>query len=325
MADKNMRTIQFPGSEDVYHVVDQVARDLAGKAVRTVNGNPPDDAGNITVEEGGGSVEKAVVAEAVAEYMLENPPAPGPQGEKGDKGDTGPQGAKGDKGDTGLQGAKGDTGAQGPQGPKGDPGATPNLQIGTVETLAAGSEATASISGTAEEPVLNLGIPRGPAGEAGGSGTGGTSFPSEANALAGWDGNGQPTKYSRPLQVPMGGTGRQILTSGSYMVGGGYSVNFKTPAQVRADIGAAPKMIVRLVALPRTGWSSGAQTVAVEGVLADEAAQLIRPVPALDCQAAYMAAGILCTGQGENSLTFTAQQQPAASLGVYVVIQEVGA
>lgn len=64
---------------------------------------------------------------------LENP-APvsimGPQGEKGEKGDTGPQGAKGEKGDTGAQGAKGakgekgDTGATGPQGEKGDTGAT---------------------------------------------------------------------------------------------------------------------------------------------------------------------------------------------------------
>jgi hypothetical protein len=49
----------------------------------------------------------------------------GPQGPKGDKGDTGPQGPKGDtgpqgpKGDTGPQGPKGDTG---PQGPKGDTG-----------------------------------------------------------------------------------------------------------------------------------------------------------------------------------------------------------
>lgn len=44
---------------------------------------------------------------------------------------------------------------------KGDTGATPNLTIGTVETLPAGSDATATITGTAEEPVLSLGIPKG--------------------------------------------------------------------------------------------------------------------------------------------------------------------
>lgn len=44
-------------------------------------------------------------------------------------------------------------------------GATPNLQIGTVETLDAGINATASVSGTPENPLLNLGIPKGPPGE----------------------------------------------------------------------------------------------------------------------------------------------------------------
>ena len=50
-------------------------------------------------------------------------------------------------------------------------GITPEFTIGTVETLDAGSDATASISGTKENPVLNLGIPQGLPGE-GGSGGG---------------------------------------------------------------------------------------------------------------------------------------------------------
>ena len=87
--------------------------------------------------------------------------ATGPQGPKGDTGATGPQGPKGDAGATGPQGPKGDTGAIGPQGPKGDAGATPNITIGTTSTLPAGSDATASITGTPENPVLNLGIPKG--------------------------------------------------------------------------------------------------------------------------------------------------------------------
>ena len=48
-------------------------------------------------------------------------------------------------------------------------GVTPNLTIGTVETLPSGSDATASITGTVENPVLNLGIPKGADGN--GSGT----------------------------------------------------------------------------------------------------------------------------------------------------------
>lgn len=49
-------------------------------------------------------------------------------------------------------------------------GITPEFTIGTVETLDAGSNATASISGTKENPVLNLGIPQGLPGEGGAGG-----------------------------------------------------------------------------------------------------------------------------------------------------------
>ena len=58
------------------------------------------------------------------------------------------------------------------KGDNGDTGATPNLQIGTVTTLESGSNATASITGTTENPVLNLGIPKGDKGDTGASGTG---------------------------------------------------------------------------------------------------------------------------------------------------------
>lgn len=78
---------------------------------------------------------------------------------KGDKGDTGPQGLKGDKGD------QGDTGPQGQQGPKGDTGATPEITIGTVTTGAPGTDASATMTGTPESPVLSLTIPRGMPGE----------------------------------------------------------------------------------------------------------------------------------------------------------------
>ena len=81
---------------------------------------------------------------------------------KGPKGDTGATGPKGDKGDTGAQGPAGPAGASGPAGVD---GVSPVLSIGTVETLAAGSNATASLGGTAANPVLNLGIPRGADGD----------------------------------------------------------------------------------------------------------------------------------------------------------------
>jgi hypothetical protein len=87
---------------------------------------------------------------------------PSLRGEQGEKGETGERGPIGPQGETGPQGPKGDTGAK---GDKGDIGATPNLTIGTVETLDPDESATATITGTAENPVLNLGIPQGRTGE----------------------------------------------------------------------------------------------------------------------------------------------------------------
>ena len=104
-------------------------------------------------------------------------PSRGAKGDKGEKGDKGAQGiqgeqgiqgvqgGKGDKGDKGSPGAKGDKGEPGAKGDKGDPGATPNLTVGTVTTLEAGQNATASITGESPDLTLNLGIPKGADGE----------------------------------------------------------------------------------------------------------------------------------------------------------------
>lgn len=58
----------------------------------------------------------------------------------------------------------GQQGTPGTPGTNGTDGQTPNITIGTVETLPAGSNVTASITGQTPNLVLNLGIPQGPAG-----------------------------------------------------------------------------------------------------------------------------------------------------------------
>lgn len=78
--------------------------------------------------------------------------------------------SRGAKGEPGSPGARGEPGSPGAKGDKGDTGATPNLTIGTVTTLNAGQNATASMGGTAESPVLNLGIPKGADGQSGADG-----------------------------------------------------------------------------------------------------------------------------------------------------------
>lgn len=79
-----------------------------------------------------------------------------------------------------------------------------------------------------------------------------------------------------------------------------------------------------LVNLRLSRWSSNTQTVTVSGVSATETAQLITPTPAIASQSAYYEAGIMCTGQAANSLTFTCQTVPTSNLTVYVVIQPLG-
>ena len=65
-----------------------------------------------------------------------------------------------------TNGATGATGEVGPTGPTGPTGATPTLTIGTVTTGDPGTEASATITGTSPNFVLNLTIPQGPTGPA---------------------------------------------------------------------------------------------------------------------------------------------------------------
>lgn len=63
---------------------------------------------------------------------------------------------------------RGATGATGPQGEAGAAGAdaeTPTISIGTVTTGDPGTQAAASITGTAPNYILNLTIPQGPTGQ----------------------------------------------------------------------------------------------------------------------------------------------------------------
>lgn len=90
------------------------------------------------------------------------------------------------------------------------------------------------------------------------------------------------------------------------------------------DVKTAIRPKATLVTLPLSAWSNNTQTVTVQGVLADESKQLIQPMPTIADQAVYSAAGISCTGQAANKLTFKAQTVPTEDVQVYVVIQEVG-
>lgn len=123
----------------------------------------------------------------------------GAQGVQGPAGETGPQGATGPQGVGIISITKTNTsglvdtytillsnstsytftvtnGAQGAPGETGATGATPQITA-QVTTLAAGSNATVSQTGTAEQPVLTFGIPRGDTGATGPQGEQGEQGP----------------------------------------------------------------------------------------------------------------------------------------------------
>ena len=153
----------------------------------------------------GGEIAPAEVQRIVEDYLKANPPGTGADGKDGitptigENGnwylgstDTGKpsRGAGGTPGAAGASGKDGSPGADGKDGitpaigengnwylgntdtgkpSRGENGAVPDIQIGTVTTLPAGSDATASMGGTAENPLLNLGIPKGADGQGGGT------------------------------------------------------------------------------------------------------------------------------------------------------------
>lgn len=71
------------------------------------------------------------------------------------------------------------------------------------------------------------------------------------------------------------------------------------------------------VTLTTAGWSGGSQTVTVTGMTATGIA-LVSPDPT--DQSAYTSAGIICTAQAANSLTFTCTSTPSADIDVNVVM-----
>ena len=101
------------------------------------------------------------------EKLMQGPRGePGRDGAKGEKGDPG---AKGDKGAPGAPGARGEKGEKGDPGRDGSPGATgatPRFTV-TAVTGEAGTAASVTQSGTAENPMVEFTIPQGMKGDTG--------------------------------------------------------------------------------------------------------------------------------------------------------------
>ena len=132
---KELKSIKFPGLEDVYKI-------------------PAGGSGG-TGQDGKDGITPTIGANG--NWYLGDEDTGKPS-----RGATGPQGATGP---AGPDGAPGKDGSPGKDGAPGKDGVTPDIKIGKVMTLPAGSEATASMGGTAAQPTLNLGIPKGANGD----------------------------------------------------------------------------------------------------------------------------------------------------------------
>ena len=104
------------------------------------------------------------------EKLMQGPRGePGRDGAKGEKGDPGAKGDKGDPGAPGAQGEKGEKGDPGRDGSPGATGATPRFTV-TAVTGEAGTAASVTQSGTAENPMVEFTIPQGMKGDTGATG-----------------------------------------------------------------------------------------------------------------------------------------------------------
>ena len=85
------------------------------------------------------------------------------------------------------------------------------------------------------------------------------------------------------------------------------------------------KPAATLVTLSAAGWDAAAktQTVTVSGVLADEGAQRIAVAPNMAGMSAYRSAGVWCSAQAADSLTFSCDTVPTADIAVYVTVEGV--
>lgn len=221
-----------------------------------------------------------------------------------------------------------------------------NMLVDAI-TLATGQPAT--VSKTLVDGVVKLvfGLPAGEKGDTGSKGDPGSSIQNIVRT-AGTGAAGTTDTYT--ITLTDGSTFEFYVYNGADGLGAGdmmksvYDPQGKntdvfqyvdahasdTSAHITADERAAwnakaskPKAVP--VTLTAAGWTDGAQTVAVSGVLADETAQLIQPIPSAASQAAYIEAGILCTGQAADSLTFSCETVPTEDIALYVMLQEVTA
>ena len=226
-------------------------------------------------------------------------------------------------------------------------GFVPALSIGTVKTLPTGANATASITGTGREPVLNLGLPAGPVGSAEGMVFDAALSPDSTNPVqnkvlyAEFETvRDEQTEYAQGVAVALAIVGENLENKVDKAAGKGLSTNDFTTAEKKKLAGieaGANKFVLNdgavtaekiaagavsrsvAVVLPDESWADNAQTVNVAAVTADNTV-IVSPAPAAGNYAAYTENAIRCTAQGAGTLTFECESAPSIDVTVNVTV-----
>lgn len=107
--------------------------------------------------------------------------------------------------------------------------------------------------------------------------------------------------------------------TGALVLSGDPTANNQATPKSYVDSLAATSTTITLTS---SGWSSNAQTVTVNGVLATGQNVHLSPTSKADGDA-WAAAGCWCTTQGSDSLNFTCETVPTQDIELNVEMQEV--
>lgn len=132
------------------------------------------------------------------------------------------------------------------------------------------------------------------------------------------DGTSQSVQFTAP-QGPKGDTGDQaVITATGLLKGTGSEVVTAVAGEdYQTPLSAGSVSMAMAVELPVSGWNRNQITVSVTGVTVNNN---VIVAPANSSREVYLAANIRCTGQGINTLTFTADNIPTQSVVVNVLV-----
>jgi hypothetical protein len=127
---------------------------------------------------------------------------------------------------------------------------------------------------------------------------------------------GRGAKATAQYAIQLGGWGATNSDAGTVKIANANG-NFEIMSADGTIPTARLTKVNTTVTLAAAGWSNGSQTVTVTGMTATGVV-LVSPDPT--DQSAYTSAGIICTAQAADSLTFTCSTTPTADLSVNVVM-----